>query len=160
VLVNNAGNIRYRTLKKMTLDEWHAVIQTNLTGVFQCCKFGLEVMRDGGRIVSVASVAGMVGFHGQTNYGAAKAGVIGLTRVLAKELARRQITANAVAPGVVQTPMLGEIKPDVMAEYLKAIPLGRLGKPEDIANAILFLASEESGYITGQVLPVTGGWLV
>ncbi len=159
VLVNNAGIIRDRTLKKMTLDEWHAVIQTNLDGVFHCCKYGTEVMRDGGRIVSVASVAGLVGFHGQTNYAAAKAGVIGLTRVLAKELARRQITANAVAPGVVQTPMLGEIKPEVMAEYLKAIPAGRLGKPEDIANAVLFLASEESGYITGQVLPVTGGWV-
>lgn len=159
VLVNNAGIIKDRTLKKMTLDEWHAVIQTNLDGVFHCCKYGTEVMRDGGRVVSVASVAGLVGFHGQTNYAAAKAGVIGLTRVLAKELARRQITANAVAPGVVQTPMLGEIKPEVMTEYLKQIPVGRLGKPEDIANAVLFLAAEESGYITGQVLPVTGGWV-
>jgi len=159
VLVNNAGIIKDRTLKKMTLDEWHAVIQTNLDGVFHCCKYGTEVLRDGGRIVNVASVAGLVGFHGQTNYAAAKAGVIGLTRVLAKELARRQITANAVAPGVVQTPMLGEIKPEVMTEYLKQIPIGRLGKPDDIANAVLFLASEESGYITGQVLPVTGGWV-
>ncbi len=159
VLVNNAGIIRDRTLKKMTLDEWHAVIQTNLDGVFHCCKYGTEVMRDGGRIVNVASVAGLVGFHGQTNYAAAKAGVIGLTRVLAKELARRQITANAVAPGVIQTAMLGDIKPDVMTEYLKQIPIGRLGKPEDIANAVLFLATEESGYITGQVLPVTGGWV-
>ncbi len=159
VLVNNAGIIKDRTLKKMTLDEWHAVIQTNLDGVFHCCKYGTEVMRDGGRIVNVASVAGLVGFHGQTNYAAAKAGVIGLTRVLAKELARRQITANAVAPGVIQTPMLGEVKPEVMTEYLKQIPAGRLGKPEDIANAVLFLATEESGYITGQVLPVTGGWV-
>ncbi len=159
ILVNNAGIIRDRTLKKMTLDEWHAVIQTNLDGVFHCCKYGTEVMRDGGRIVNVASVAGLVGFHGQTNYAAAKAGVIGLTRVLAKELARRQITANAVAPGVIQTPMLGEVKPEVMTEYLKQIPAGRLGKPEDIANAVLFLATEESAYITGQVLPVTGGWV-
>ncbi len=159
VLVNNAGIIKDRTLKKMTLDEWHAVIQTNLDGVFHCCKYGTEILRDGGRIVNVASVAGLVGFHGQTNYAAAKAGVIGLTRVLSKELARRQITANAVAPGVIQTPMLGEIKPEVMTEYLKQIPAGRLGKPEDIANAVLFLATEESGYITGQVLPVTGGWV-
>jgi 3-oxoacyl-[acyl-carrier protein] reductase len=158
-LVNNAGIIRDRTLKKMALDEWHAVIQTNLDGVFHCCKYGTEILRDGGRIVSIASVAGLVGFHGQTNYAAAKAGVIGMTRVLAKELARRQITANAVAPGVIQTPMLGEVKPEVMAEYLKQIPAGRLGKPEDIANAVLFLASEESSYITGQVLPVTGGWV-
>jgi 3-oxoacyl-[acyl-carrier protein] reductase len=159
VLVNNAGIIKDRTLKKMTLDEWHAVLQTNLDGVFHCCKFGTEILRDGGRIVNVASVAGLVGFHGQTNYAAAKAGVIGLTRVLAKELARRQITVNAIAPGMIQTAMLGDIKPDVQAEYLKQIPAGRFGTPADIANAILFLASEESGYISGQVLPVTGGWV-
>jgi 3-oxoacyl-[acyl-carrier protein] reductase len=159
VLVNNAGIIKDCTLKKMTLDEWHAVIQTNLDGVFHCCKYGTEIMRDGGRIVSIASVAGLVGFHGQTNYAAAKAGVIGLTRVLAKELARRQITANAIAPGMIQTAMMGEIKPEVLTEYLKAIPAGRFGTPVDIANAVLFLASEESGYITGQVLPVTGGWV-
>jgi 3-oxoacyl-[acyl-carrier protein] reductase len=159
ILVNNAGIIRDRTLKKMTLDEWHAVIQTNLDGVFHCCKYGTEILRDGGRIVSMASVAGLVGFHGQTNYAAAKAGVIGMTRVLAKELARRQITVNAVAPGVIQTAMLGEVKDEVKAEYLKQIPIGRLGQPEDVANAVLFLASEESGYITGQVLPVTGGWV-
>jgi 3-oxoacyl-[acyl-carrier protein] reductase len=159
VLVNNAGIIRDRTLKKMTLDEWHAVIETNLDGVFHCCKYGTPILRDGGRIVNIASVAGLVGFHGQANYAAAKAGVIGMTRVLAKELARRAITVNAVAPGVIRTPMLGEIKPDVMAEYLKQIPLRRLGEPDDVANAVLFLASEESGYITGQVLPVTGGWV-
>jgi 3-oxoacyl-[acyl-carrier protein] reductase len=159
ILVNNAGIIRDRTLKKMTLDEWHAVIQTNLDGVFHCCKYGTEILRDGGRIVNIASVAGLVGFHGQTNYAAAKAGVIGMTRVLAKELARRQVTVNAIAPGVIQTPMLGEVKPEVMTEYLKQIPLGRLGTPDDIANAVLFLSSEESGYISGQVLPVTGGWV-
>ncbi|HEY3788284.1 MAG TPA: 3-oxoacyl-ACP reductase family protein [Urbifossiella sp.] len=159
ILVNNAGIIRDRTLRKMTLEEWHAVIQTNLDGVFHSCKFGTEILRDGGRIVNIASVAGLVGFHGQTNYAAAKAGVIGMTRVLAKELARRQITVNAVAPGVIQTPMLGEVKDEVKAEYLKQIPAGRLGQPEDVANAVLFLASEESAYITGQVLPVTGGWV-
>ena len=159
VLVNNAGIIKDRTVKNMTLDEWHAVLQTNLTGVFHSCKYGAEILNDGGRIVNIASVAGLVGFHGQANYAAAKAGVIGMTRVLAKELARRGITVNAVAPGVVQTPMLGEIKPEVTAEYIKQIPAGRLGTPEDVANAVLFLASDESSYITGQVLPVTGGWV-
>ncbi len=159
VIVNNAGIIRDRTLRKMTLEEWHAVIQTNLDGVFHCCKYGTEILRDGGRIISIASVAGLIGFHGQANYAAAKAGVIGMTRVLAKELARRQITANAIAPGMIQTAMMGEIKEDVLAEYLKAIPAGRFGTPADIANAVLFLASEESNYITGQVLPVTGGWV-
>ena len=159
VLVNNAGIIRDRTLKKMTLDEWHAVIQTNLDGVFHCCKYGTEILRDGGRVVNIASVAGLVGFHGQTNYAAAKAGVIGMTRVLAKELARRQITANAIAPGMIQTAMMGEVKPEMLAEYIKAIPAGRFGTTDDIANAVLFLASEETNYVTGQVLPVTGGWV-
>ena len=159
ILVNNAGIIRDRTMKKMTLDEWHDVVETNLSGVFHGCKYGAEILADGGRIVNVASVAGLVGFHGQANYAAAKAGVIGLTRVLAKELAKRGITVNAVAPGVIQTLMLGEVKPEVTAEYIRQIPLGRLGQPNDVANAILFLASEESGYITGQVLPVTGGWV-
>ncbi len=104
VLVNNAGVIRDRTLKKMTLDEWHAVLRTNLDGVFHCCKFGTEVMRDGGRVVNVASVAGLVGFHGQSNYAAAKAGVIGLTRVLAKELARRRSPPTRSPPGSFRRP--------------------------------------------------------
>jgi 3-oxoacyl-[acyl-carrier protein] reductase len=159
VVVNNAGIIRDKTLRKLTLDDWHAVIQTNLDGVFHGCKYGAEVLRDGGRIVNIASVAGLVGFHGQANYAASKAGVIGLTRVLAKELARRGITVNAIAPGMIQTAMAGEVKPEVLAEYVKQIPAGRLGQPADVANAVLFLASEESDYITGQVLPVTGGWV-
>ena len=160
ILVNNAGILKDRTIRKMALDDWHAVVGTNLTGVFHCCKFGAEILRDGGRIVSIASVAGLHGIPGQTNYAAAKAGVIGMMRVLAKELARRRITANAIAPGVVETSMMGDIKEDVRAEYLKQIPLGRFARPADVANAVLFLCSEESGYITGQVLPVTGGWLV
>jgi 3-oxoacyl-[acyl-carrier protein] reductase len=158
VLVNNAGIIRDRTVKKMTPDEWQAVIQTNLDGVFYCSKLGAEILRDGGRIVNVASIAGMFGFHGQANYAAAKAGVIALTKVLAKELGRRRITVNAVAPGLIRTPMLAAIKPEMLAEYEKQIPVGRLGVPEDVANAVLFFASEESGYITGQTLPITGGW--
>jgi 3-oxoacyl-[acyl-carrier protein] reductase len=158
VLVNNAGILRDRTVKKMTPAEWQGVIQTNLDGVFYCSKLGAEVLRDGGRIVNVASISGVVGFHGQANYAAAKAGVIALTKVLAKELARRGITVNAVAPGVIETPMLAGLKPEVLAEYVKQIPVGRLGKPEDVANAVCFLASEESSYITGQTLPITGGW--
>jgi 3-oxoacyl-[acyl-carrier protein] reductase len=158
VLVNNAGICRDKTLKKMTLDEWHSVLDTNLTGVFYCCKHGAEVLRDGGRIINISSIAAWAGFHGQSNYAAAKAGVLALTKVLSKELAKRRITVNAVAPGVIQTPMLGVIRPEVLAEYEKQIPVGRLGKPEDVAHAVLFLASEESEYITGQVLPVTGGW--
>jgi 3-oxoacyl-[acyl-carrier protein] reductase len=158
ILVNNAGICKDRTVKKMSLEEWHSVLQTNLDGVFFCSKLGAEILRDGGRIVNVASISGVVGFHGQANYSAAKAGVIAMTKVLAKELARRQITANAVAPGVIQTPMLGVIKPEVLAEYEKAIPAGRIGRPEDVANAVLFLACEESSYITGQTLAITGGW--
>jgi 3-oxoacyl-[acyl-carrier protein] reductase len=158
VLVNNAGIVRDRTVKRMSLDEWHGVVETNLDGVFYCSKLGAEILRDGGRIVNIASISGVVGFHGQANYAAAKAGVIALTKVMAKELARRGITVNAVAPGVIQTPMLGEIKAEVLAEYAKQIPVGRLGQPEDVAHAVLFFASEESGYITGQTLPITGGW--
>ncbi len=158
ILVNNAGILRDRTIRKMTLDDWHAVLRTNLDGVFHCSKLGAEILRDGGRIVNIASIAGLFPFQGQANYGAAKAGVIALTRVLARELARRGITANAVAPGVIQTPMLGNIRPEALAEYIKQIPVGRLGDPKDIANAVLFLATEESSYITGQTLPVTGGW--
>src|SRR6516162_8388805 len=140
VLVNNAGILRDRTVKKMTPGEWQSVLQTNLDGVFYCSKLGAEILRDGGRIVNIASIAGVVGFSGQANYAAAKAGVIALTKVLAKELARRGITVNAVAPGVIQTPMIGEIKPERLSEYEKQIPVGRVGKPEDVAHAVLFLA--------------------
>jgi 3-oxoacyl-[acyl-carrier protein] reductase len=158
ILVNNAGIIRDRTVKKMTPGEWHSVLQTNLDGVFYCSKLGAEVLRDNGRIVNIASIAAIAGFPGQANYAAAKAGVIALTKVLAKELARRGITVNAVAPGIIATPMMASLKPDVLAEYERQIPVGRIGRPDDVANAVLFLASEESNYITGQTLPITGGW--
>jgi 3-oxoacyl-[acyl-carrier protein] reductase len=158
ILVNNAGILRDRTVKKMTPGEWQSVIQTNLDGVFYCSKLGLEVMRDGGRVVNVASIAGIFGFHGQANYAAAKAGVIALTKVLSKEVAKRGITVNAVAPGVIRTPMLDALKPEVLASYEKQIPVGRIGRTEDVAHAVLFFACEESGYITGQTLPITGGW--
>jgi 3-oxoacyl-[acyl-carrier protein] reductase len=158
ILVNNAGILRDRTVKKMSPAEWHSVLETNLDGVFYCSKLGAEVLRDNGRIVNVASIAGIAGFHGQANYAAAKAGVIALTKVMAKELARRGITVNAVAPGVIRTPMLAGLKAEVLAEYEKQIPVGRIGRPEDVAHAILFFACEESAYITGQTLPITGGW--
>jgi 3-oxoacyl-[acyl-carrier protein] reductase len=158
ILVNNAGILRDRTVKKMTHEDWSSVLGTNLDGVFNCSKLGSEIMRDGGRIVNIASIAGIVGFHGQANYAAAKAGVIALTKVMGRELAKRAITVNAVAPGIVETPMIEGIKPEMLAEYVKQIPAGRLAKPEDISNAVLFLASEESRYISGQTLPITGGW--
>jgi 3-oxoacyl-[acyl-carrier protein] reductase len=158
ILVNNAGILRDRSVKKMTPGEWQSVLQTNLDGVFYCSKLGAEILRDGGRIVNIASIAGVVGFHGQANYAAAKAGVIALTKVLAKELARRGITVNAVAPGVIQTPMLAGLKPEVLAEYEQQIPVGRVGRPEEVAHAVLFFACEESSFITGQTLPITGGW--
>ena len=158
ILVNNAGILRDRTVKKMTPAEWQSVLQTNLDGVFYCSKLGAEILREGGRIVNIASIAGVVGFHGQANYAAAKAGVIALTKMLAKELARRAITVNAVAPGVIQTPMMAGIKPEMLAEYEKQIPVGRVGRPEEVAHAVLFFACEESSYITGQTLPITGGW--
>jgi 3-oxoacyl-[acyl-carrier protein] reductase len=158
ILVNNAGILRDRSVKKMTPDDWKSVIDTNLNGVFYCSKLGADVMRDGGRIVNVSSISAIAGFHGQANYAAAKAGVIALTKVMAKELAKRGITVNAVAPGVIQTPMLGGLKSEVLAGYEKQIPVGRIGQPEDVANAVLFLASEETSYITGQTLPITGGW--
>jgi 3-oxoacyl-[acyl-carrier protein] reductase len=158
ILVNNAGILRDRTIKKMTEAEWSSVIATNLSGVFNCCKHGVEILRDHGRIVNIASIAGLFPFPGQANYAAAKAGVIAITKVLARELAKRHITVNALAPGVVQTPMLDGVRPEMVAEYIKQIPVGRLGQPEDIANAVLFFAAAESSYITGQVLPVTGGW--
>ena len=158
ILVNNAGILKDRTLHKMSMDEWHDVIRTNLDGVFYCCKHALPILRDAGRIINIASIAAVAGFPGQSNYAAAKAGVVAMTKVLAKELAARKITVNAVAPGVIKTSMLSGIRPEVVSEYEKQIPLGRLGTPEDVANAVLFFATEESNYISGQVLTVSGGW--
>jgi 3-oxoacyl-[acyl-carrier protein] reductase len=158
ILVNNAGILRDRSVRKMSLEDWHAVLQTNLDGVFFCSKLAAEVLPDGGRIINTASIAGLFPAHGQANYAAAKSGVIALTKVMAKELGRRRITVNAVAPGLIRTAMIDAIKPEVLAEYEKQIPIGRVGTPADVANAVLFLASEESEYISGQTLPITGGW--
>jgi 3-oxoacyl-[acyl-carrier protein] reductase len=158
ILVNNAGILRDKTLRKMTPEEWEAVVETNLTGVFHACKAASERLRDGGRIVNLASISAAVGFFGQANYAAAKAGVIGLTKVLARELARRAITVNAVAPGVVLTEMGRSIPAEARAAMLANVPLGRFGEPREIAEVILFLASPMASYVTGQTLHVNGGW--
>jgi 3-oxoacyl-[acyl-carrier protein] reductase len=158
ILVNNAGILRDRTMKKMTIEDWQDVIDTNLTGVFLMCKSAAESMRDDGRIVNLASISAVLGFFGQANYAAAKAGVIGLTKVLSRELARRQITVNAVAPGVVLTDMGKSIPESAREQMLTQIPLARFGEPEDIAHAILFLCSPLASYMTGQTLHVNGGW--
>ncbi len=158
IVINNAAILRDRSIKKMEDAEWEAVIGTNLTGVFNVSKEAVERLADGGRIVNMASISGAVGFFGQANYSAAKAGVVGLTKVLSKELARRQITVNAVAPGVALTEMGKSIPEEARAEMLKQIPLGRFGEPEEVANAILFLCSPLADYITGQTIHVNGGW--
>jgi len=157
-LINNAAIIRDRTLAKMSLDEWQAVINVNLTGVFHCCKFGLEIMRDGGAIVSLGSISGIVGFFGQANYAAAKAGVITMMRVLSRECGKRNIRANAIAPGVVDTAMAATIPAPVKAEMLKNVPLARLATTGEIAGVALFLCSPLASYVTGQTIEVNGGW--
>jgi 3-oxoacyl-[acyl-carrier protein] reductase len=158
ILVNNAGIVRDRTLKKLSPDDWQAVIDTNLTGVYNVSKAVVESLSDGGRIINLASISAFVGFFGQSNYAAAKAGVMGLTRVLSRELAKRRITVNAVAPGVILTEMGKTIPEQTQAEMLKSIPLGRFGHPDEIASVILFLSSELASYVTGQVIHVNGGW--
>ena len=157
-LINNAGILRDRTLAKMSVEDWQAVVDVNLTGVFLCCKFGLEIMRDGGAIVSLGSISAFHGSFGQANYAAAKAGVQALMRVVSREAARRGIRANAVAPGVVDTAMVATIPEMVRSEMLKNIPLGRLGTPSEVANVALFLCSPLASYVTGQTLEVNGGW--
>jgi 3-oxoacyl-[acyl-carrier protein] reductase len=158
ILVNNAGILRDKTAKKMLPDDWQAVIDTNLTGVFHGCKAAAGSMAAGGRIVNLASISAAIGFFGQANYAAAKAGVIGLTKVLSKELALRQITVNAVAPGVVLTDMGKSIPEESRKVMLSQIPLNRFGTPDEIAQVILFLCSPLASYVTGQTLHVNGGW--
>jgi len=158
VLVNNAAVLRDKSFRKMIDAEWSAVIDTNLTGVFNACKAAEPHLAEGGRIVNMASISGFVGFFGQANYSTAKAGVVALTKVLSKELARRNITVNAVAPGVALTEMGKSIPEDHRAEMLKQIPLNRFAEPEEIAKPILFLCSDLASYITGQTIHVNGGW--
>ena len=159
ILVNNAGILRDHSIAKMTLDEWRSVLEVDLSGVFFCCKFGLEILRQGGSIVSLGSLAAKTGFHGQSNYAAAKAGVHALTRVLARECAKRGIRVNAVAPGVIDTAIAAGFSDAARGQLLQSIALQRLGRPQEVAEAVLFLCSPLAGYITGHVLEVDGGFL-
>jgi 3-oxoacyl-[acyl-carrier protein] reductase len=159
ILVNNAGITRDRLILRMTEEDWDAVLDVNLKGTFNCTKAAIRYMskQKSGKIVSIASVTGEMGNAGQANYGASKAGVIGFTKTIAREFATRGINVNAIAPGYVQTAMTDAV-PDKAKEMLKQmIPMERLGQPEDVAQAVLFLVSERSSYITGQVLNVNGG---
>jgi len=159
ILVNNAGITRDNLIMKMSEKEWDDVIDINLKGAFNCTKAVSKIMikQKSGKIINIASVAGVMGNRGQANYSASKAGLIGLTKSTAKELASRNITCNAVAPGIIQSKMT-EILPDkVKQNYLDNIPLGRFGTPEDVANVIGFLASPASDYVNGQVINIDGG---
>lgn len=159
ILVNNAGITMDRTLKNMTYDQWEKVIAVDLFSVFNCSKAAINHMleRGYGRIISISSVVGQKGNIGQTNYSAAKAAIIGFTKSLALETAKKGITVNAVAPGFVKTAMTGQIPKDITDRIIESIPVGRFAEPWEVARAVLFLADEQCSYMTGQVLSVNGG---
>lgn len=162
ILINNAGITRDSTIKKMTPEQWQQVIDVNLTGVFNCTKNVSQHMveRKYGRIINTSSVVALYGNFGQTNYVATKAGLIGMTKTLAKELGRKNITVNAVAPGFILTDMVRQMPQEVLKAMEEKVPLLRLGNPEEIASAYLFLASDEAAYINGSVLSVDGGMTI
>jgi len=159
ILVNNAGITRDKLILRMTEEDWDLVLNVNLKGTFNCTKAVIRHMskQRSGKIVNIASVSGEMGNPGQANYSASKAGVIGFTKTIAREFAQRGINVNAIAPGYIETPMTEVLPEKVKEELKKMIPMERLGQPEDVAQAVLFLASERSNYITGQVLNVNGG---
>jgi len=159
ILVNNAGVNRDRTLRRMTFAQWNEVIQTNLSSVFNCTKAVLEPMiaQDGGVIISISSVIGEMGNPGQANYAATKAGIIGFTKTMARELAKNKIRVNAIAPGFVETDMLGTVPEDIRETIKKDITLGRFGTPEEIALAVVYLCSPAAAWITGITLRINGG---
>lgn len=162
ILVNNAGITRDNLIMRMDEADWDQVIDINLKGAWNCCKAVIRPMMKQryGRIVNISSVSGLAGQAGQTNYSASKAGVVGLTKALAREVASRQITVNAVAPGFIPTALTVDLPDDLKEAILKATPMGRMGTPQEIANAVAFLASDEASYITGQVLSVDGGMVM
>ncbi|HEY8873966.1 MAG TPA: acetoacetyl-CoA reductase [Stellaceae bacterium] len=159
VLVNNAGITRDATMHRMSFEQWNAVIQTNLSSCFNMSRAVIEGMRERGfgRIVNIGSINGQAGQYGQVNYAAAKSGIHGFTKALAQEGAARGITVNAVAPGYVDTEMVRAVPKDVLEKIVARIPVGRLGKAEDIARTVLFLVADEAGFITGSTLSVNGG---
>lgn len=159
ILINNAGIVRDKSFVKMTSEMWEDVLHVNLDGTFYCTKAFIEGMleRKYGRIINISSVVGRMGNFGQANYTASKAGMIGLTKALAKEFAGKGVTVNAIAPGFIETDMVKGVPDDVMDNILSKIPLGRLGKASEVAGTVAFLASQEGDYITGQVIDINGG---
>ena len=159
ILVNNAGITRDQLAMRMKRAEWDAVLSVNLTGAFTCSQAVLRPMmkQRSGRIISISSVVGQMGNAGQANYAASKAGIIGLSKALAREVASRNVTVNVVAPGLIDTDMTRALPEAVQKDWLTKVPLGRFGSPEDVAAAVCFLASDEAAYVTGQVLAVNGG---
>ncbi len=158
ILINNSGIIRDRTIKKLTLEEFESVVRVNLTGTFNVTQKAAEVLRSGGRIVNLSSVSGQMGLFGQANYSSSKAAIIALTKVSAREFARQNITVNAIAPGFIDVGMSKGMPKEVTQNFIKQIPLGRLGDVDEIVNAALFFASPMASYITGHVLNVNGGY--
>ena len=158
ILVNNSGIIRDRTIKKMTLEEFEGIIRVNLTGTFNVTQKAMPVLRTGGRVINMSSVSGEMGLFGQANYSSSKAAIIALTKVSARELARQNITVNAIAPGFIDVGMSKGMPDEVTENFKKQIPLGRLGDVHEIVDAALFLASPMASYITGHVLNVNGGY--
>jgi 3-oxoacyl-[acyl-carrier protein] reductase len=158
ILVNNSGVISDRTMKKMSLNEFESVIRVNLIGTFTVTQKAAAILRNGGRVINMSSVSGQMGLFGQANYSSSKAGIIALTKVLAREFARQNITVNAIAPGFIDVGMSKGMPEEVAQNFIKQIPLGRLGQAHEIVDAALFLASPMASYITGHVLNVNGGF--
>lgn len=159
ILVNNAGITHDTLLMRMNKEDWDRVITTNLTGVFNCTKAVTRTMikQRSGRIVNITSVVGEMGNSGQTNYAASKAGIIGFTKAAAREMAPRSVTVNAISPGFIETDITNELPEEIRRQYIEKIPMGRFGRPEDIAGVVAFLTSDEASYITGEVIRVNGG---